>query len=69
MSDVMSDAVSTEALPVEALPNEVTSNMVITESAQVYLRELLGKQNSPGIGVGIFVKNPGTPLAECRMAY
>lgn len=64
MSDVMSDAVSTEALPVA-----VTSNMVITESAQVYLRELLGKQNSPGIGVRIFVENPGTPRAECCMAY
>ncbi|MES3040757.1 MAG: Fe-S biogenesis protein NfuA [Pseudomonadota bacterium] len=59
MSDVMSDAVSTE----------LTSNMVITESAQVYLRELLGKQNSPGIGVRIFVENPGTPRAECCMAY
>lgn len=64
MSDVMSDAVSIDALPVE-----VTSNMVITESAQAYLRELLGKQNSPGIGVRIFVENPGTPRAECCMAY
>lgn len=59
----MSDAVS----GVET--GELTSNMVITESAQVYLRELLAKQNSAGIGVRIFVENPGTPRAECCMAY
>lgn len=44
-------------------------NMTITEAAQAYLRELLGKQNSPGIGVRIFVENAGTPRAECCMAY
>ena len=59
MSDVTSSTVS----------DELTSNLVITESAQAYLRELLGKQNSPGIGVRIFVENPGTPRAECCMAY
>ena len=59
----MSDAVS------GAETGELTSNMVITESAQVYLRELLAKQNSAGIGVRIFVENPGTPRAECCMAY
>lgn len=44
-------------------------NLIITEAAQAYLRELLGKQNSPGIGVRIFVENAGTPRAECCMAY
>lgn len=41
----------------------------VTENAQDYLRELLAKQDSPGIGVRIFVENPGTPRAECCMAY
>lgn len=50
-------------------PVQAVSNMVITESAQAYLRELLAKQNSEGIGVRIFVENPGTPRAECCMAY
>ncbi|HMX99031.1 MAG TPA: Fe-S biogenesis protein NfuA [Agitococcus sp.] len=44
-------------------------NINITESAQAYLRELLAKQNSEGIGVRIFVENAGTPKAECCMAY
>lgn len=57
--------VSLNTAPVE----ESTVNMVITESAQAYLRELLDKQSSAGIGVRIFVENPGTPRAECCMAY
>ena len=44
-------------------------NITITETAQVYLRELLAKQNSDGIAVRIFVENAGTPKAECGMAY
>ncbi|MDO8330835.1 MAG: Fe-S biogenesis protein NfuA [Fluviicoccus sp.] len=44
-------------------------NISITEAAQGYLRELLAKQNSDGIAVRIFVENPGTPRAECCMAY
>ncbi len=43
--------------------------ITITESAQGYLSELLAKQNSEGIGVRVFVENPGTPRAECCMAY
>lgn len=44
-------------------------NINITEAAQAYLRDLLAKQNSEGIGVRIFVENAGTPKAECCMAY
>jgi len=44
-------------------------NITITDTAQVYLRELLAKQNSDGISVRIFVENAGTPKAECCMAY
>ncbi|PKM22004.1 MAG: Fe/S biogenesis protein NfuA, partial [Gammaproteobacteria bacterium HGW-Gammaproteobacteria-14] len=43
--------------------------ITITESAREYLRDLLEKQGSPGIGVRIFVERPGTPHAECCMAY
>ena len=41
----------------------------VTESAQEYLRGLLQKQDSQGMGVRIFVERPGTPHAECCMAY
>ncbi|MEY4516897.1 MAG: Fe/S biosis protein NfuA [Pseudomonadota bacterium] len=46
-----------------------SSNMSITPSAQEYLRDLLAKQNTAGIGVRIFVEHAGTPRAECCMAY
>lgn len=41
----------------------------VTESAQEYLLGLLSKQDSQGMGVRIFVERPGTPHAECCMAY
>lgn len=44
-------------------------NITITESAQEYLGELLAKQNVNGIGVRLFVSNPGTPHAETCLAY
>ena len=44
-------------------------NITVTPPAQQYLRELLAKQDSPGIGVRVFVEKPGTPQAECCMAY
>jgi len=43
--------------------------ITITEGAQVYLRDLLTKQDADGIGIRVFVENPGTPRAECCMAY
>lgn len=48
---------------------EEIPNLLITPSAQEYLNDLLTKQNTPGIGVRIFVEHPGTPRAECCMAY
>lgn len=46
------------------------SNMIeFTESAQVYLHELLSKQDADGIGVRVFVTQPGTPYAETCLAY
>lgn len=41
----------------------------ITESAQEYLAELLGKQEVEGIGVRVFITQPGTPYAETCLAY
>ncbi len=43
--------------------------ITITESARSYLQELLDKQESAAMGVRIFVEQPGTPYAECCMAY
>lgn len=48
---------------------EEIPNLLITPSAQEYLHDLLAKQNTPGIGVRVFVEHPGTPRAECCMAY
>lgn len=49
--------------------DQTQPNMTITESARQYLQELLAKQNEPGMAVRIFVEHPGTPRAECCMAY
>ena len=54
---------------VEATDKKPSPNIVITESAQDYLEALLAKQDAPDIGVRIFVEKPGTPAAECCMAY
>ena len=44
-------------------------NINITESAQQYLAELLGKQEGEVLGVRMFVNQPGTPGAETCIAY
>ena len=41
----------------------------ISEAAQGYLRDLLAKQDAEGIGIRVFVANPGTPSAETCIAY
>lgn len=63
----MTDNMQTSALDIEQ--TEFQSNITITPSAQDYLAELLAKQETDGIGVRIFVEHPGTPRAECCMAY
>lgn len=70
MTDSQTDttnAEQTSALDIEQ--SDIKSNITITESAQEYLTELLAKQDTDGIGVRIFVEHPGTPRAECCMAY
>ncbi|MFL0799376.1 MAG: Fe-S biogenesis protein NfuA [Agarilytica sp.] len=44
-------------------------NVTITDSAQDYLRDLLSKQDAEGVGIRMFVSNPGTPQAETCIAY
>jgi Fe/S biogenesis protein NfuA len=44
-------------------------NITITESAQKYLADLLSKQETEGIGIRMFVSDPGTPKAETCIAY
>jgi Fe/S biogenesis protein NfuA len=43
--------------------------ITITDSAQVYLRELLDKQDAEVLGIRVFVNAPGTPKAETCIAY
>lgn len=40
------------------------SAITITEAAHDYLADLLEKQNTTGIGIRIFITQPGTPYAE-----
>ena len=41
----------------------------ISQSAQVYLRDLLDKQDNEGVAIRVFVAQPGTPQAETCIAY
>ena len=41
----------------------------ISDSAQAYLKELLAKQDEEGVGIRVFVAQPGTPQAETCIAY
>ena len=63
----MTDNAPVSAIDIEQ--SDIKSNITITKAAQDYLAELLAKQETPGIGVRIFVEHPGTPRAECCMAY
>ena len=45
------------------------STINITEAAQTYLSELLAGQNVPGIGIRVFITQPGTTYAETCIAY
>lgn len=43
--------------------------ITITDPAQEYLAELLGKQNCEGIAIRVFVLDPGTPKAETCISF
>ena len=40
----------------------------ITEAAHDYLADLLSKQSTPGIGIRVFITQPGTQYAETCIA-
>lgn len=43
--------------------------VTVTESAQMYLAQLIGKQEVEGMAVRMFVSQPGTRFAETCLAY
>lgn len=43
--------------------------ITITEPAQDYLHQLLQKQDADGIGVRVFILDPGTPKAETCLSF
>tara|TARA_R110002072_G_scaffold4663_5_gene32493 strand:- start:5256 stop:5837 length:582 start_codon:yes stop_codon:yes gene_type:complete len=43
--------------------------ITITEPAQDYLAELLKKQDADGIGIRVFILDPGTPKAETCISF
>jgi Fe/S biogenesis protein NfuA len=45
------------------------SAITITEAAHDYLADLLEKQSTTGIGIRVFITQPGTPYAETCIAY
>lgn len=45
------------------------SAITFTQSAQDYLSGLLQKQDVEGIGIRVFITQPGTPYAETCLAY
>jgi Fe/S biogenesis protein NfuA len=45
------------------------SAITITEAAEGYLADLLSKQETPGIGIRVFITQPGTQYAETCIAY
>ncbi|WP_456267273.1 Fe-S biogenesis protein NfuA [Kushneria sp. AK178] len=47
----------------------MSQTIEITESAQDYLADLLSRQDVEGIGVRVFITQPGTPYAETCLAY
>jgi len=48
---------------------QIDHNITVTDGAREYLGELLAKQNSPGMGVRMYVTQPGTKSAETCLAY
>lgn len=48
---------------------ELNNPISISDAARDYLAELLSRQEVEGIGVRVFVTQPGTPRAETCLAY
>lgn len=41
----------------------------ITDSAKIFLNELVAKQDEPGLGLRLRVTSPGTPTASCELIF
>lgn len=54
--------------PYDGEPKLMTM-ITITEPAQAYLKDLLDKQDCEGIGVRVFILDPGTPKAETCLSF
>jgi Fe/S biogenesis protein NfuA len=48
---------------------DMDHNITVTDGAREYLGELVAKQDSPGMGVRMYVTQPGTKNAETCLAY
>lgn len=45
------------------------AGIILTSAAEAYLADLLSKQDTAGIGIRVFITQPGTPYAETCIAY
>lgn len=43
--------------------------MLVTEAAQQHFRDLIKKEESPGMQLRVYVANPGTPYAEIGLTF
>lgn len=44
-------------------------NITITENAQLHFQQLIQKEDMPGMGLRIFVDQPGLPAADVNIAF
>ncbi|MEL0167904.1 MAG: Fe-S biogenesis protein NfuA [Pseudomonadaceae bacterium] len=45
------------------------AGITFTKAAEEYLADLLSKQDTDGVGIRVFITQPGTPYAETCIAY
>ncbi|WP_341705985.1 Fe-S biogenesis protein NfuA [Halopseudomonas sp.] len=45
------------------------AGITFTKAAEEYLADLLSKQDTEGVGIRVFITQPGTPYAETCIAY
>ena len=45
------------------------AGIIFTKAAEEYLADLLSKQDTEGVGIRVFITQPGTPYAETCIAY
>ena len=45
------------------------AGIIFTKAAEEYLADLLSKQDTEGVGIRVFITQPGTPYSETCIAY